>query len=161
MLIRINMCKSCVHLSFCYNSAGPLNISASPFAGLWTHFFFCFPSSRTRRGSFSLSLHGEFRESHSVTWKGRRQPAQWLTGCPGSVITVLMLSILKVQYCDNWRMAAILPSIKGAIVPRKEDRRGKRRAKQVQGSRDPLTLLLYCTLPSAECVLFPLSLPYF
>lgn len=27
-------------------------------------------------------------------------------GCPGSVITVLMLSPLKVQYCDNWRMAA-------------------------------------------------------
>lgn len=35
---------------------------------------------------------------------------QWLTGCPGSVITVLMLSILKVQYCDNWRMVAILAS---------------------------------------------------
>lgn len=31
-----------------------------------------------------------------------------VTGCPGSVIRVLMLSILKVQYCDNWRMAAIL-----------------------------------------------------
>lgn len=34
-----------------------------------------------------------------------------VTGCPCSVITVLMLSILKVQYCDNWRMAAILTSV--------------------------------------------------
>lgn len=40
----------------------------------------------------------------------RHWRTRWLTGCPGSVITVLMLSILKVQYCDNWRMAAILPS---------------------------------------------------
>lgn len=31
-----------------------------------------------------------------------------MTGCPGSVITVLMLSPSKVQYCDNWRMAANL-----------------------------------------------------
>lgn len=31
-----------------------------------------------------------------------------VTGCPGSVITVLMLSPSKVQYCDNWRMAANL-----------------------------------------------------
>lgn len=36
--------------------------------------------------------------------------ALWLTGYPGSVITVLMLSNVKVQYCDNWRMAAILTS---------------------------------------------------
>lgn len=36
-----------------------------------------------------------------------------LTGCPGSVITVLMLSPSKVQYCDNWRMAANLTRAPG------------------------------------------------
>lgn len=34
-----------------------------------------------------------------------------MTGCPGSVITVLMLSLSKVQYCDNWRMAANLTRV--------------------------------------------------
>ena len=44
---------------------------------------------------------GAFRGSPAATRKGCCRPTQRLTGCPGSVITVLMLSILKVQYCDN------------------------------------------------------------
>lgn len=48
-------------------------------------------------------------------WCGwRMEPRPGLldvTGCPGSVITVLMLSPSKVQYCDNWRMAANLTRV--------------------------------------------------
>lgn len=45
-------------------------------------------------------------------WRVERGPGLLdLTGCPGSVITVLMLSPSKVQYCDNWRMAANLTRV--------------------------------------------------
>lgn len=53
----------------------------------------------------SRSEHGQ-----EDVWRTTALALLDLTGCPGSVITVLMLSILKVQYCDNWRMAAILTS---------------------------------------------------
>lgn len=50
-------------------------------------------------------------------WVGgwRMEPSPGLLdvpGCPGSVITVLMLSPSKVQYCDNWRMAANLTRVR-------------------------------------------------
>ena len=62
-----------------------------------------------------LSLH-LLTESADIMggWQMERRPGTGLldlTGCPGSVITVLMLSPSKVQYCDNWRMAANLTRV--------------------------------------------------
>lgn len=109
-----------------------------------------------RRGLFSLSLHGE--PSEGVIWfnqKGHHQPAQRLTGCPGSVITVLMLSILKVQYCDNWRMAANLPSIGGSSPSVPEGRWLKKACGIDAGTPEPSYTVppLYLLLQGEKIVL--------
>lgn len=108
-LFIINMYKAPVHHSSYYNSAGPFTVSASPVTGLWPCFSFCF-------ATFQKGIFQCFSPWGAV-WGSppeRTPAARWLTGCPGSVITVLMLSVLKVQYCDNWRMAAILPPVRRA-----------------------------------------------
>lgn len=114
-----------------------------------------------QKGIFqSFTSWGAFWGSRAVTRKGRHQPAQRLTGCPGSVITVLMLSILKVQYCDNWRMAANLPSIRGSSPSVAEGRQLKEACERGAGTPGPsYTVPLLSLLLQVENIV--LSVPYF
>lgn len=106
---------------------------------LQTWFFFCLFVFCTF-SPFSLDLMNETLKDWSLDLLE-------MTGCPGSVITVLMLSPSKVQYCDNWRMAANLTRIQQS----KANSGGKPKIKWTCVSMETLSSSVIATNKSLTC----------